>query len=121
MACSRGQQALGKPGQHGDGGVTTPACSACHDTHLTLGEHGGAVLASSPCSVATREEMGMHAHANPSSMARKSRHLWADTRMEGGNDGVLPAVHDDSKTREGCSGSGQANEDPQEDGPLKTR
>lgn len=54
-------------------------------------------------------------------MARKSRQLWADTRMEGGNDGVLPAVHDDNKTREGCSGSGQANEDPQEDGPLKTR
>lgn len=63
----------------------------------------------------------MHAHANSSSVARKSRHLWADTRMEGGNDGVLPAVHDDSKTREGCSGSAQANEDPQEDGPLKTR
>lgn len=25
MACSTGQQTLGKPGQHGDGGVTSPA------------------------------------------------------------------------------------------------
>lgn len=67
----------------------------------------------------------MQAHANSSSEARKTRHLWADARMEGGGrgeaDGVLPAVHDDSKTREGCSGSAQANQDPQEDGPLKTR
>lgn len=117
MACSRGQQALGKPGQRGDG--------RCDCTRLfgrprwlpSIGRAGG--QCSRPWWAATQD--GVQAHANSSSVARKSRHSRADARMEGGEGWGAPSCRRCQQEAGGLQCRAQANEDPQEDGPLKTR
>lgn len=68
---------------------------------------------------------GVQAHAKSSSMARRSRHSWADRHMEGGKDGVFPAVHDDKQDAGGLQRFGPVQSGPAgrmvDDGPLKTR
>lgn len=90
------------------------------------GEGSARAFSCVPCSNATKN--GVQAHANSSSMARRSRHSWADRHMEGGKDGVFPAVHDDKQDAGGLQRFGPVQSGPAggwslvvSDGPLKTR
>lgn len=94
MACRRGtasSEQPGKPGQHGDGGVTTPACPAC-----SAARHGSHwARAGGQC------EQGWMCMLMQNSIAKMGTSQLSTTT---------------GRTREGCSGSCQANHDVQEDG-----
>lgn len=118
MACSRGQQTLGKPGQStAMGGVTAPACSAGHDGYPTLGEQGGSARVPGRLRPRMACRLMQTRAAWPAKAVTRGRTL----AWRGGEGWGAPSCRRCQRDAGGLQCRAQANEGPQEDGPLKTR